>query len=98
VLSTALDAMRQRLLTAVERVAVEGQKQPLDDAINYMTTTLLVTSDEARALMKELQELVEPWRLERRDDAPPDAGRLSLLLTSSPEDVPEVPEPQKKRS
>lgn len=99
VLSTALDATRQRLLAAVERSALNGEsKQPLDDAINYMHTTLLVTADEAKALVEQIDALVEPWRLERRTGAPPDAGRLSLLVASAPEEEPGATAPPEKRS
>ncbi len=86
VLATAMDVTRQRLLAALERQIIEGsEKLPLDEVTGYMHTSLLVTVDEARALLAQLNEIVEPWRTENRTEAPPDAGGLTLVIAAVPD-------------
>jgi DNA-binding transcriptional ArsR family regulator len=86
VLSTAMDVTRERLLTALERVADKDLPNgPLDDAIGYLHTSVLVTPEEAKALLKSINELAEPLQFERRTDAPQGASRLTLVIASVPD-------------
>jgi DNA-binding transcriptional ArsR family regulator len=83
VLATALDVTRQKLLAAVERSVLKGSEMlPLDEVTGFMHTALLVNPDEARGVLEGLNELIEPWRVENRTDAPADAGRLTLVIAS----------------
>jgi DNA-binding transcriptional ArsR family regulator len=85
VLSTAMDVTRERLLTALERVADKDLPNgPLDDAIGYLHTSVLVTPEEAKALLKSINELAEPLQFEHRTDAPEGAARLTLVIASVP--------------
>jgi len=86
VISTAMGVTRDRLLTAMERVAnPEAPRGPLDDAIHYQMNSLLVTSEEARALMQSISEVLAPLQYEERTDAPDGAARLTLVIASIPD-------------
>lgn len=82
----ALDAQHRldQLLGAMDR-AIEAADESLDGVVSYTHTALRVTREEATALLKSLSELLEPWRVEERRDAPSDAGIISLTLTAYPE-------------
>ena len=88
VLSTAMDVTRQRLLAALERAANKDlPSRPLDEVTGLQHTSVLVTVDEARALLKSIDELVRPLQYEVRTDAPADAARLTISITSVPDVV-----------
>lgn len=95
VLATAMDVTRHRLLAALERRDNDSAK-PLDGATRYMHTSVLVNADEARALLESITELVEPWRIESRTDAPDDAGSLTIVVASVPDSETRASEPLTK--
>jgi len=89
VMSTAMDVARDRMLAALERNAdTDAPKRPIDGAIGYMYTMVLVTIEEATALMESINELMEPFRVEHRTDAPDDAGRLAFAISTVPDPEP----------
>ena len=84
VLATAMDVTRHRLLSALER-RDNDTAQPLDGVTRYMHTSVLVNADEAQALLQSITDLVAPWRIEARTDAPDDAGSLTIVVASVPD-------------
>lgn len=88
VLSSAIETTRQRLLAAIERSAAAGAaKEGLDGVINFTHTAVLVTPEEARDLLVQLNALIQPWRLEERADRPEAAGLLNVLLVATPDEL-----------
>jgi DNA-binding transcriptional ArsR family regulator len=86
VLATAMDVARVRLLSALERGAGDGSARlPLDDVAAYGHHSVVVTPDEARALLAAVIELLEPLRAEVRTDPPEDAGRMTFVIASIPD-------------
>lgn len=83
-LATAMDVTRHRLLSALERRDNDAA-QPLDGVTRYMHTSVLVTAEEAQALLDSITKLVEPWRIEARGDAPDDAGSLTIVVAAVPD-------------
>jgi DNA-binding transcriptional ArsR family regulator len=90
VLTTAMDIARDRLLTVLERASGDGSASlPLDDVAAYGHHPVLVSADEARALLQAITELIEPLGAELRTDPPDDAGRMTIVLAAIPD--PDLP-------
>jgi DNA-binding transcriptional ArsR family regulator len=90
VVSTALDVLRERLLSALERqLGPEHDRILLDGATQFSSESVLVTQDEAAELIKAIRAVIEPWRAEHRKDAPEGSGILSMMIATYPE--PETP-------
>jgi DNA-binding transcriptional ArsR family regulator len=86
VLTTAMDTARDRLLTVLERrVGDSAASLPLDELAAYGHHSIMVSPDEARALLTSLDELIEPLRFERRENPPADAGRMTIVLAAIPD-------------
>jgi DNA-binding transcriptional ArsR family regulator len=85
VLAMSMDLMREKLLGAIARVGTQAQRLPLDSATGFATTTLLVTVEEATTLLKAIEDVIEPLRLENRIDPPAAAGRLTLTIVGIPD-------------
>jgi DNA-binding transcriptional ArsR family regulator len=99
VLASAMDTDRERLMGSMRRLSAEKGRLPLDPVAGFRRTWLLVTPDEAVELMRQIDELVSPLRLEERRDARPAAGRLMLTITSIPDpDNPGAPAPTEQES
>jgi len=85
VLSAAFDVDRERMVSAIERNAGADGRLPLDIVTGYSHTTVVVTPDEAVELMRGIEQLVEPMRVERRKAPPAEAGLLTLAVTAIPD-------------
>jgi hypothetical protein len=84
----------------MERAAdKESPPGPLDAVIHFQLSSLLVTGEEATALLQSISELMAPFQYEGRTDAPDGAARLSIVLASVPDaEPPGVDAPATTRS
>ena len=77
-IATAMERDRERLSAAQQRAGREGEALPLDRVLRYLRSSLLVTPEEASALVAKFDELVEPFLEENRPDAPDSLCRLHV--------------------
>jgi DNA-binding transcriptional ArsR family regulator len=86
VLSMAMDVSKQRLLASVERATSDGNATlPLDAVTSFGSTTLVVTPDEAKDVLRRIHELLEPFSAEARSVPPEGAARLALFVATAPD-------------
>jgi DNA-binding transcriptional ArsR family regulator len=96
VLSTAIDVTRQRLVSALERGQTE-HRHPLDKVARFGTTTVLVTADEAESLFEQINELLEPLRIENRSTAAEGSAKLMVVVAAAPETEPNGHDGRRRR-
>jgi DNA-binding transcriptional ArsR family regulator len=82
ILAWSLDNDRQHLSNAIKRMRGKGDPVALDVVTRHSRATLEITVDEAKVLLAAIEELIDPYRLTVRTDAPSDAGHLSFALTA----------------
>lgn len=84
-LSVAMEKDRSELLAAMSRREDPDRRRDIDDAVNYRRTTLNATVDEIKELQQRITDLVQPFLLEERHDAPDTAGLVALSIALIPE-------------
>jgi DNA-binding transcriptional ArsR family regulator len=86
VLSTALDVLRDRLLAAIARRLAAGEDHDgLYGVTQFGSLSVIVTPEEAVALVKTIHDAIEPLRSQNRKNAPAGAGTLSIVVAAYPE-------------
>ena len=85
-LSAAYDVDRERMVRAIERVTSTSGRLPLDVVTGYSHTSVIVTPEEAVELMRTIEQLVDPLRVETREHPPAEAGVLTLAVTTIPDE------------
>ena len=81
----SLDAQQHidHLMAAMDRVdQTNDPGQPIKETVVYTHTSLRMTRDEAQRFFELLSEFVDPWRVERRRDAPDAARNIAFTIAA----------------
>jgi DNA-binding transcriptional ArsR family regulator len=62
----------------------DGDPEEWQEAAHFMSSTLLMTAEELKALGTALEELVAPYRRGARTDPPPGARQVAAIIRTLP--------------
>ena len=88
-IANSVEIDRQRLVAAMHADAASGDDQTWSSTTHYARSQLVLTPDEARALVAAIDALVDPYLAEHRIDAAPEgaltfSGSVSLARDIEP--------------
>jgi DNA-binding transcriptional ArsR family regulator len=75
---------RDEARTRAYLASFDSDPKEWQDAAHFMSSTLMMTADELKALGTALEELVAPYRRGSRRDAPPGARHVSAIIRTLP--------------
>lgn len=79
-LSSIMESDRVALVAAQERRLLHDTSVPLDRVARFARSRIVITPAEARALYKQIAELVDQYRPEHRTSTPKGAGSVTVTV------------------